>query len=240
MAMKGSKSKASPDKQVNPYELFEQGLEYLSQQTQESYAKAVPYFKQAANMGLPGAMYNLGLFYMFGNGVEESEKDAIRCFKNAAQFGHMEARIILQRDYSLGPYYMNEDDIEIPHDPEAAYQLGLKYFSGDGVPQDFLNAADCFESAACVDHAPSQFRYACCLIKGFGVEANPYEAFDWAKKAAKAGALGAAYVYGMLLMQGYGEDDEQKGANYWISKDGEAGETATNKAMLILFPEMFW
>ena len=55
-------------------------------------------------------------------------------------------------------------------DAAAAYEIGVRYAEGRGVPADMDEAARWFERAAAKGLAPAQFRYGSLLEKGQGVK----------------------------------------------------------------------
>ena len=65
--------------------------------------------------------------------------------------------------------------------------LGLCYYKGEGVTQDFKEAATYLRKAAEQGHGPAQFNLGVCYAKGEGVEKSDHEAQAWFKKAAAQG-----------------------------------------------------
>ena len=76
------------------------------------YAKAAADIQFLANRGEPRAQYDLGLMYDKGQGVPQSDSEAMRWYTLAAEQG----------------------------EPRAQYNLGLMYLNGQGVPPDLAKA----------------------------------------------------------------------------------------------------
>lgn len=57
---------------------------------------ALYYTKESANNGYPHAMYVLGVFYLNGDIVRQSKREARIWFKKAAKLGHPKAKIMLE------------------------------------------------------------------------------------------------------------------------------------------------
>lgn len=69
-------------------------------------------------------------------------------------------------------------------DPNAQYDLGVMYYSGEGVPKDAAEALKWFRKAADQGHAPAQFDLAHMYAKGEGVPKDEAEAYAWYNLAA--------------------------------------------------------
>ena len=72
-------------------------------------------------------------------------------------------------------------------DAEAQYELAKKYESGDGVPQDFTEAAKWRRKAAAKGHADAQVSLGMMYDIGLGVPKDYAEAAKWFRKAAAQG-----------------------------------------------------
>ena len=90
---------------------------YYTVKTEEAYKKAFSLFTDAFNLGEKEAIVNVGLCYLQGNGVKENKKEAVKCFKIAAN----------KYKSSLG-----------------FYNLGICYENGFGVCQDYKKAIEMY------------------------------------------------------------------------------------------------
>jgi TPR repeat protein len=86
---------------------------------EQSYERAVEYYKQAAHLGYDKAQFNLGLLYANGRGVAQSYGTAAELYEQAVQQGH----------------------------PSAMYNLGVLYAKGQGVETDIFKAKELFTQA---------------------------------------------------------------------------------------------
>jgi hypothetical protein len=87
--------------------------------TEQSYAEAAKWLKQAATQNHPEAQYHLGLYYLYGHGVNKDLSEAARLLTAAAKQG-------------VG---------------EAQHRLGLMYLSGEGVTADPAQAVIWLQAA---------------------------------------------------------------------------------------------
>ena len=102
------------------------------------------------------------------------------------------------------PYKPVQEDatLNLKLSPETQYEIGLKYYNGEGVTQDFRKAAKCFRLAADKGFPDAQNRLGTMYQYGRGVHRLPTEAVKWYRLAADQGnadaqnRLGTMYQYG--------------------------------------------
>ncbi len=82
-------------------------------------------------------------------------------------------------------------------DAEAQFLLGLKYASGEGDAQDYVQAAEWYLKAADQSHALAQFNLGVMYARGQGVEKDEATADGWIRKAAQQGDAGAQHILGV-------------------------------------------
>ncbi|PJO77976.1 sel1 repeat family protein [Neisseria brasiliensis] len=93
----------------------------------------------------------------------------------------------LQRSQSYAealPLYLQV--AELGH-TKAKTNLGMMYYSGQGVANDFSQAAQWFESAAEQQDTMAQYNLACLYFHGMGVPKNPAKACKWLQQAIDNG-----------------------------------------------------
>jgi hypothetical protein len=91
---------------------------------QQDHAKAVLWYRKAAEKGLAGAQYNLGLIYDHGDGITQDNAEAIYWYRKASKQGHADAQ----------------------------NNLGLKYVKGVGILRDIVTAHMWFNIAGANGH----------------------------------------------------------------------------------------
>lgn len=105
----------------NPSACLQVGLYYYyTVKTEAAYKKAFELFTDAYNLGEVEAIINIGLCYLQGNGTEKNEKEAVKCFEQAAEKN------------SSGVAYFN---------------LGVCYENGFGVEKDYKKAIEMYGKA---------------------------------------------------------------------------------------------
>lgn len=78
------------------------------------------------------------------------------------------------------------------------YVEGRRYYSGDGVPQSYAQAARLFRSAALKGHGYAQYSLALIYDHGYGVPQDTVEAARWYRAAAAQGDTRAAQRLTMM------------------------------------------
>lgn len=79
--------------------------------------------------------------------------------------------------------------------PQAGrdYVEGLRYFTGNGVPQSYTQAAALYRRAAEQGHVSAQYALGLMHDLGYGVAADPLEAGLWYQRAAASGSDNARF-----------------------------------------------
>ena len=106
---------------------------------------------------------------------------------------------------------------------EAQYELSVRYFYGDGVPQDYATAIMWIHKAAAQGLVEAQFDSAGCYERGDVVEQNYYTAFDWYQKAAHNGHSDAMAQLGLYYCLGQGCNEDFSLALAWWKKAADLG-----------------
>jgi len=82
-------------------------------------------------------------------------------------------------------------------DADAQFSLGLKYASGEGAAQDYVEAARWYLKAADQGHGLAQFNLGMMYSAGQGLPQDDATALRWFQKAASQGDAGAQFNLGI-------------------------------------------
>lgn len=107
--------------------------------------------------------------------------------------------------------------------PHAAYNVGLLYARGQGVPKDFAKAAEYYKKAADQGIVEAEYNLAVLYSNGEGVPKDQQEAMKWFLKAAEQGDTRAADSLGDIYNEGPGAFQNYSEALKWYQKAAEAG-----------------
>lgn len=185
--------------------------------------KSFGYFKQAADLKDPNALYNLGMCYLHGYGCVRDQDLAFNCFRTASEAGHPEAI------NNLGGFY--RDGVVVEKNLESSTRLfkrsadlgnayGLLNYAlalerGEGVAKDLSAAAKMFLAAAERGNIEAMNAYAMCLFTGNGVEKNEIDAVKWFRASAAQGFPAAMENLSSCCERGIGMKKDSAMATVW-------------------------
>jgi TPR repeat protein len=128
------------------------------------FATAKKLYESAAAGGMPYAMYNLGIMYFEGKGVDRSYVNAMKWHKQAADKGY----------------------------PQAQFAVGTMYEQAQGVKKDIAEAAKWYTMAADQGLTQAQSNLGVIYTTGdVNVPADPQKAYFWFSLASKEDASAA-------------------------------------------------
>ncbi len=120
-------------------------------------------------------------------------------------------------------------------DASAAYEMGVRFAEGRGVPVDLRQAAHWYERAASKGLALAQFRYASMLEKGLGVKKDLGEARRIYLDAAKQGNAKAMHNLAVLYAEGIDDKPDYANAVTWFRKAAQHGIADSQYNLGILY-----
>jgi TPR repeat protein len=109
-------------------------------------------------------------------------------------------------------------------DAASELALGRRYYSGVGVTQDYLVAADWFRKAALQGNVTAQGNVCYIYAVNKELPADYPQALDWCRKAADKGDVQGESILGYLYHEGFGTAQDYTQALFWLTKAGEAGD----------------
>ena len=102
-------------------------------------------------------------------------------------------------------------------DASAQTDLGLLYYKGQDVPQDYTEAMRWFRKAADQEHARAQWGLGHMYEQGNGVARDLSEAAKWYRKAAERGDTVAQWNLGAMYEWRDGVPRDYKLAHMWYN-----------------------
>ena len=87
---------------------------------------------------------------------------------------------------------------------KAQFNLGLMYYNGQGVRQDYTQAVQWYRKAAEQGDAKAQYNLGVMYDNGQGVRQDYTQAVQWYRKAAEQGYAKAQYNLGVAYDNGQG------------------------------------
>lgn len=133
------------------------------------------------------------------------------------EINDMEFYSEFEKDYNPNP------KVNICGDADAQFNLGLKYYSGDGVHRNYTRAFEWFQKASDQGYAPAQFHLGRMYSNGEGVPKDLVNAVELIQKAANQGFAEAQFNLGVMCNNGDGVPKNLIKAIKWLQKAAEQG-----------------
>src|SRR5262249_39673139 len=100
-------------------------------------------------------------------------------------------------------------------DPVGQRNLAASYFKGEGVPQDYVRAAELYRMAAAEGDAPAQDMLSWMLLEGEAIAPDYEEARRLAELAAAQGNAASMTRLGMIFHNALGAERDPVAAAMW-------------------------
>jgi len=175
------------------------GVAVAQQSTNNAASSTIEETKLKAEKGGAESQCELGIAYMYGQGVSQDFTEAMKWFLKAAEKGNAPAQCNIGFIYANG-YGVKKDWVEAfkwyqraaeQHLSGAEFEVGGAYYNGDGVPQDYAEAVKWLGKSARQGYARAQSNLGVCYHNGEGVAKDYVVAYKWYDLALAQG-LGAA------------------------------------------------
>jgi uncharacterized protein len=118
---------------------------------------------------------------------------------------------------------------------KAQFFLGLMYNKGEGVTQDYAQAAKWYEKAATQGNAKAQVLLGTLYYNGEGVTQDYAQAAKWYEKAAIPGSAEAQFLLGTLYDSGEGVTQDYAQAAKWYEKAAAQGNVYAQSSIGLLY-----
>ena len=193
-------------------------------------------FREKAEAGDAAAQWWLGASYQYGIGAEKNHRQALHWYRLAARQGSQPAQDMLQALSGQARERQLEQQLEqqlLEHaeqgDAQAQYEVGRRFWNGDGVDQDHKQAADWFDRAARQGLAAAQCALGLCYERGDGVEQDMWQAAAWYQWAAQQDDAEAQLRLSECYEKGRGVPKDKEKAAEWLYKAAQHGGSYVKK-----------
>ena len=184
-----------------------------------------------AVQGHVSSQTDLGERYAAGHGVVQSDAEAVRWFREAADQGYAPAQAALGDMYASGRGIDQNDKVAVSwysraaeqNDSRAMSALGVMYRDGRGVRQENKAAVKLFRFAAERGYADGQVNLGWMYDTGRGVRKNLNEAIEWYRRAAQQGNPDGQVNLGWMYDTGRGVRYDVGEAVQWYRRAAEQG-----------------
>lgn len=114
-------------------------------------------------------------------------------------------------------------------DPQAQFQMGALYASGDGVAKDYQKAIEWYRRAAAQGHAKAQLSLGVLYQKGVSIRFGYTEAVRMYRAAAEQGDDAAQFNLGMMYVRGHGVLQDFVQGYKWFHLSAQQGNVAARR-----------
>ena len=121
------------------------------------------------------------------------------------------------------PLYADKVESDDPNTMCKTCELAWRYYNGDGVEKDYVEAVRLFRKAADNGDPYAMYNLGCCYEAGDGVNKNIAEAVKWYRKAADNGDTDAMCKLSSCYLNGNGVEMDYTEAAKWLKKAAENG-----------------
>ena len=165
---------------------------YNGEGVPQDYAEAVKWYRLAAEQGNTSAQYDLGSMYRNDKGVPRDNGEAFKWYRLAVEQGDEIAQMSLGLMCLItkGEPVVRVEACRLGAEQEYAasqYSLGVMYYNGEGVPQDYAEAFKWCRLAAEQGYASAQRALGVMYDTGKGVPQNDIQAHMWFNLAGARG-----------------------------------------------------
>jgi hypothetical protein len=119
---------------------------------------------------------------------------------------------------------------------ETNYAIGMLYWMGQGVKNDYNQASNWIQKAADLNHAGAQAKLGYLYTQGITVPQNYETAFQWFSKAAKQGDIDGQYNLGIFYLNGWGTEQNKTMAAQYLAAASAQGDADAEQALINLLP----
>ncbi|KAF9354908.1 hypothetical protein BGX26_007221 [Mortierella sp. AD094] len=199
-------------------------------------AKALKWYRGAADRGDAKAQCILGFMYQYGKGSIKNHRSAREWYTKAVNQGYDNAQNNLGIMCASGEGGAKNYSEALELFFKAGFQgharaqsnLGLSYESGLGVAYDPIKAAEWYIKSANQGSARSQYRLGTLYLEGDGVQSNIPKGLDLIRKSAIQGNASAQNKLGNMYYHGEGVQRNPSIAREWWDRSAKQGNASAN------------
>lgn len=160
------------------------------------YKQAFQHFNKLCKNKEFKACYFLGILYYEGKGIKQDFREALKNYQISADDGFPDAQFnlaLMLREKNINMAIKYLELASNQNLPEAHFLLGLIYYEGLDVKQDYKKAFYYFSLAAEQELPEAESNLGVMYFNGFGTERNIEKAKEFLIKASLQGNEEATY-----------------------------------------------
>jgi TPR repeat protein len=170
--------------------------------SEQQYCNRSPNYRDDT-MYCQQVQFRIGAHYLLrtDDASGKIQKAGLNMMKDLAERGHPDAMCLYGQILNEGRAGLDPNPIqgvvwlrrcaELHHHSQAIYELGVAFYTGEGVIENESEAVKYFRLASDKGHPGASYLLGDCLLDGFGVERDRAEALERLIEAAERGHRGA-------------------------------------------------
>jgi uncharacterized protein len=212
----------------------------------QDYAQAAQWYRKAAEQGFANAQTDLALMYLDGLGVPKDQNEARKWLHLAAAQGNGQAlNVLAALDRGGPPKARQEPAIDAfeqgrklyvagdkagalrpfllaaqAGNSQAQIQIGYQYEYGEGVPQNYVQAAQWYARAANLGAPAADCNLGFMYENGAGVSEDWIQAARWYQTGADLNNKRCQFLLGRAYQFGIGVPQNRASAIEWFNRAG--------------------
>jgi tetratricopeptide (TPR) repeat protein len=209
----------------------------------KDYKIAIDLYKKSAEAESSVAMWNIGICYHNGYGIEENHESAVKWYMQAAKLEQPDAMVnlayccyygcgIAKDQTKMLYYYKNAADLK---NVMAMCNLGQYH----GYTNNHDESIKWYRKAAELGHVLAINKLADIYFQGINVEKNYLESIEWYKKSAALGDAFAMNKLGDHYCKGIKVEKDFMKAMKWYKMSEAKGNDEATKNLKMMFKKNF-
>lgn len=195
---------------MSPKALYDKALQHYNK---KEYGQAKTYFSMAANDGHTQAQAFLGYCYAEGLGTKQSDADAVKWYRKAADNGNVTGQYNMGVVHHKAMHGLPQDNVEALRwfkmaaaqgHSDSEFFLGKFYQYGYAVSQNYAEAVKWYQKSVDQGNCYSMVSLGYCYDTGTGVTKDNRKAYELYKKAADKGHPNGYFYLGLCYLNGSG------------------------------------
>ena len=188
--------------------------------------KAVSLYRQAADKESTRGMFCLGLCFRDGNGVQQSDKDALAWLTKAAceedddlHYDDKALAVLAEMYFGGGDFRRRVERFEgldSESNQRALFRLGDRYVKGRGIGKNVSRGMECLRACAELGSSEGQYSLGWAYYTGMDVPRDPKLAYEWTMKAVENGVPSGMETLFRMYRDGDGVAHNDAEALRWL------------------------
>lgn len=208
-------------------------------------SKGIELLKKAVEANIPEAYVIMGQMYWEGKHIPQDIDKAVECYNKAISLGYMEAYDDMSKLYMYEPNTFATKDPQKGiewlmkgaeyGEPSCLSAIGLCYYFGTGVAQNYSNALKWFRKAAGAGDMFACYFIGVMYYNGEGVDEDDKLAWNWFKRGAAMLQPDCLYMLGVMCRDSDSPEGKHEDCIKYFEEAADLGGFGRKESLLGLY-----